>query len=532
MDVKTILVLTVASLDILLGLIVFLQDRRSSINRAYSFFALSVAIWGFGVGFFLLSHEQVYADFFARLLYFGGGLIPAAFYYFSLVFYSERPISFLLRFIIFLPSALFLVLYFFTDAIIAGSYTQGGVRGFQYGDFRHLFDLHLWVIFALAFKELLVKYKTAPRSDLKLHTLFIILGTYSVLAVAAVTNIFAPLLSVYGLIWVGPSATIIWISIVTFAVIRHQIFNLKIIATQLLIFILWTFLLIRTLLSINSAEVVVNGLLCAVVVLLGLFLIRSVKEEVRSRERTERMAKDLKKANIRLRELDRQKSEFVSIASHQLKSPLTVIQGYASMLSDGSFGKIPEKAREAATRITQSGHSMVDVVEDFLDITRIEQGRMHYDLVRTEIGDIMRGVLDEMQQTFRDAGLALHSSLPASPVFVMGDAGKLRQVIVNLLDNAIKYTKGGVVDVGLAIAGEQAVISVRDTGIGIPKEFIPELFGKFSRAENGVKMHANGAGIGLFIVKEIVKAHGGRIWAESEGEGKGSTFFVELPSIT
>ena len=101
MDPKTILVLTIASLDILLGLVVFLQDRRSSINRAYSFFAMSVSMWGFGVGFFLMSNQQEYANFLARLLYFGGGLIPAAFYYFSLVFYSERPISFLLRFIIF-----------------------------------------------------------------------------------------------------------------------------------------------------------------------------------------------------------------------------------------------------------------------------------------------------------------------------------------------------------------------------------------------------------------------------------------------
>ena len=381
----------------------------------------------------------------------------------------------------------------------------------------------------LALKELIIKFKSTPKSQLRSHTLFIIFGTYSVLTVAAVTNIIAPIFSVFSLIWIGPSATIIWIAIVTFAVIKHQLFNMRIIATQLFIFVLWVFLLIRALLSVGKSEAIINGILFAIVITLGVFLIRSVIKEVETREKVEKLASDLKMANTRLQELDRQKSEFVSIASHQLKAPLTAIKGYASMLLDGSFGELSGVVRDVANRIFKSSQGMVNVVEDFLNITRIEQGRMGYDIGKTDLAIIVRDVLSELQSTISASGLDLEMNIPNTPVMVLADGGKIKQVVLNLIDNALKYTPKGSVHVALLRKEGKAIFSVRDSGIGISQSFAMRMFGKFNRAENGMRLHANGSGIGLYLAKEILKAHKGRIWAESEGEGKGSTFFVELP---
>jgi signal transduction histidine kinase len=241
---------------------------------------------------------------------------------------------------------------------------------------------------------------------------------------------------------------------------------------------------------------------------------------------------ELSRANTRLRELDNLKSEFLSFAAHQLRSPLTAIRGYASMILEGSYGKPTKRIKQSTEKIFLASTSLVKVVEDFLNITRIEQGRMKFTFKPMDLKACIEEIVNEQMPVAEKAGLALnlHTESGAS-YFMSGDGEKLKQVVSNLIDNAIKYTQKGGITMSLEKDEKEHKmrLSVADTGLGISPEILPELFTKFKRSEGASRVNIRGTGLGLYIAKEIVKAHHGQIWAKSDGEGNGSTFVVELP---
>ena len=389
----------------------------------------------------------------------------------------------------------------------------------------------------MSYKNIYNTYFSTSDKVERVQLKFVLWGTSVSYIFGMFFNLFLPAIGVYEYIWLGPSFTLVMIFSIGYAIIKHHLFNKKIILAETLVFSLWFIILIRTITSNTLRDQLINGLLLFVVVLLGIFLIKRVIKEVETREKIEGLADNLKKANVRLRELDKQKSEFVSIASHQLRTPLTAIKGYASMLLEGSFDKVPKENKEPLRRIYQSSQNLVNIVSDFLSVTRIEQGRTVYKLEKVNIKKLLQDTIEELRPTIDIPGLSLtmdfSKELKDADYMTNVDKGKLREVFINLIDNAIKYTPKGSIKI-TATANKKkktVIISIADTGIGIPKKFSKNLFGKFNRAENGKKIQANGSGIGLYIAREIVEAHKGRIWAESEGEGKGTVFFVELPGV-
>lgn len=274
-----------------------------------------------------------------------------------------------------------------------------------------------------------------------------------------------------------------------------------------------------------------------VVALLAFLLIRGVKREVQQRERIEKLVEDLEKANTRLKELDKLKTEFVSIASHQLRSPLAAVKGYASMLLENSFGELSVGAREAVGRIFSSSSFMARSVDDFLNVSRIELGRMKYDLSIFDLCSIIDLVLDEQKPFAEDKNIKLEHKRDkkTKTCQIFADMGKVKQVLTNLVDNAIKYTpKGGTISITFTrnIEAHTVTVAVADTGMGMSKETIKRLFKKFSRADNANKVNVIGTGLGLYVAHNLITAQGGKIWAESDGEGKGSTFYIELPDAS
>jgi len=237
----------------------------------------------------------------------------------------------------------------------------------------------------------------------------------------------------------------------------------------------------------------------------------------------------LANANDRLKELDQLKSEFLSIASHQLRAPLTAIRGYASLVLQGDYGAPPETLKEPLSRIAESARVMASSIEDYLNISRIEQGRLKYEMAPVALGDLAKRVSDELRPVAAQRGLELNFTAPAEEVTASADVGKIKQVISNLVDNAIKYTEKGSITVSVEKKEAMARITVSDTGVGIPKEEIGNLFSKFTRARDANKVNTTGTGLGLYVAKQLVEGHKGKIWIESEGAGKGTRFIVELP---
>lgn len=239
----------------------------------------------------------------------------------------------------------------------------------------------------------------------------------------------------------------------------------------------------------------------------------------------------LAESNARLKELDRQKTEFVSIASHQLRSPLTAMTGYASLLLDGDLGELSADSRDAVLKIFESGKSMAVAIDDFLNVTRIEQGRLEYNYSEFPLHSVVKQAIAEMAIIAERKNIRLGFESDAHAVTLYADEGKIKQVITNLIDNAIKYTPSGSVAVSIEHneGAHTIAVHIEDTGIGLSEEDIHKLFGKFSRAENANHVSVRGTGLGLFIAREMARAHGGDILVNSEGRGKGSTFTLTLP---
>ena len=231
----------------------------------------------------------------------------------------------------------------------------------------------------------------------------------------------------------------------------------------------------------------------------------------------------------RLKELDRMKSEFISMVSHELRTPLASIMGYTEMLLTEEPGPLTPTQKEFLEISYQSSERLLHIVEELLDVSRIETGRIKLKLERLRMEELVADIVEAMRPAAESKGLSLSLEVRGPIPPLEGDRARLEQVMNNLLSNAIKFTpEGGEVWVRLTREDNQIEVAVADTGIGIAPEEMPRLFGKFFRASSAVERSIRGTGLGLFITKSIVELHGGKIWAESE-LGKGSTFHFTLP---
>ena len=210
----------------------------------------------------------------------------------------------------------------------------------------------------------------------------------------------------------------------------------------------------------------------------------------------------------------------MSIASHQLRTPLSIIKGYVSYL----LGEEKDKEKKNFLKnVYDANERLIHLVNDLLDISRLEAGRLELNLEKVDLKKLLEEIKNEMQPLAQKKKLQFLLKLPQKEVFLKTDKEKLKEVIFNLVDNAIKYTKKGKVILSLKKKKEKVEIEVQDTGIGISKEELPYIFDTFQRGKQAQKFHPYGSGIGLFVVKELTSALGGKIEVESE-PGKGSTF--------
>ncbi len=251
---------------------------------------------------------------------------------------------------------------------------------------------------------------------------------------------------------------------------------------------------------------------------------------IKLEKEVEKATRDLRQANEQLKKLDAAKSDFISIASHQLRTPLTVIKGYISMMLEGSFGKLTTNEKESLIKVFESNERLINLVENLLNISRIESGRLLFDFKPVQLEKMVASVIDELSAYAKRKNLYLDfKKLSESLPKVKIDQEKIRQVIMNLVDNAIKYTKRGGVTIELKEADKNIRCCISDTGLGITKEDLPNLFKKFSRGQGTILVHTEGIGLGLYVADMMIRAHHGKIWAESMGKGLGSKFYFEIP---
>ena len=233
--------------------------------------------------------------------------------------------------------------------------------------------------------------------------------------------------------------------------------------------------------------------------------------------------------NNNLKNIDDAKSEFLSIASHQLRTPLTITKGYVSMMNEGNFGKVPKIIKDNLVKVYQANERLLNLVENLLDISRIEAGRLQFEIAPVDLVEIVEPMLEDFEAKANDKKIKLGFYPEPHLPECLGDAQKIKEVISNLLDNSIKYTSKGEIMVNIHLESRSLVFSCQDTGMGIEPEDLPRLFNKFVRGKGMVTAHTEGTGLGLYFARVVIENMGGRIWAESPGKGRGSKFSFSLP---
>jgi len=232
----------------------------------------------------------------------------------------------------------------------------------------------------------------------------------------------------------------------------------------------------------------------------------------------------------REKSIERMKTEFVSIAAHQLRTPLSAIKWALSLLLEGDVGELSVEQKSFIEKSYVSNERMIVLINDLLDVARIEEGRYVYKLVPAKLENLAQAAQNACKELAAKRNIKLEYQKPASPLpEIMIDAEKITITIQNLVENAIKYTPpGGQVTISVKHDINKVELSVKDTGVGVSPQQKDRLFTKFFRAANVMRMETDGTGLGLFIAKNIIEAHGGKIWCQSE-ENKGSTFSFSLP---
>lgn len=246
-------------------------------------------------------------------------------------------------------------------------------------------------------------------------------------------------------------------------------------------------------------------------------------------QRIDEATKELRASNAELQRLDEAKDEFISMASHQLRTPLTSVKGYISMVIEGDVGKISPNQKQLLSEAFTSSERMVHLINDFLNVSRLQTGKFMLDRRSIDLARVVEQELDSLKTTAQSHSMKLRYRKPTRFPVLYLDEGKIRQVIMNFVDNAIYYSReDSTIVVGLVIQDGDVIFTVKDTGIGVPVAEQKHLFGKFFRATNARTQRPDGTGVGLFLAKKVIVAHGGRMVFDSV-EGEGSTFGFRLP---
>ena len=508
--------------------IVMLVRASSKLHYIWGIFCLTVLLWGIGAYRIGIATDQANAVYWWKFAYIGVIFIPIMFAHFVYVFLNRRINLVILP--LYALGVFYLYSNLFGNNFINSAHLMFGKIYFLtptplYNSFFALFLFLVIYSHIILFKE----YKIAQGLR-KQQIQYFFVGSF--LGFFGGSFSFLPEYQIN--IYPFMNLTVSFYPIIMgIAILRYKLMNINIITTQLLIASLWVFISVRALISeFGSNEQLINILLLFITVIVGILLYKSVLREIESREEIERLARDLERTNIELKRLDEAKSEFISIASHQLRTPLSIIKGYISMIREGSYGKVSPEIGTTMNKVYLSNERLIKLVNDLLDLSRMESGRMKYEFAEMDLRALVDSIVDEFQLPAKDKGIRILwipsrvGSLPK----IFGDAWKLRQVIFNLIDNSLKYTNAGDIEIKLEKEDDSLKLSVKDSGIGMSRETAVSVFHKFVRGgKDASRANAGGTGLGLYIAKRIVDDHKGEIWAESKGEGKGSTFFVTLP---
>lgn len=514
---------------LLIGTLVIHKGEKSLTNISLFIITILFSLWCLFDLILWATNDPSYVMFFWSLQVFIEPLIYALSLYFAYTFVSKQDLAFkwkgILGFFV-LPLFIFLPSNYILQGV--NLYDCTAIEGFIALYYTYIFEI-LCILTILG--VLIYFYRKATEVKRKNEIKYFGIGIILFLMAFSWGNIIGSFTDNWTLAQIGLIGMPIFFGFLAYLAVEFKTFNIKVLGVQVLVFALGFLVLSMSFVRrIENIKIIILFTLVFVVVI-GYQLIKSVKKEVKQREQLEILSEQLLSANEKLKELDKLKTEFISLATHQIRSPLTAIKGYASMVLDGSYGELSPKVKEAIDIIMQSSANLAVTIEDFLNVSKIESGGMQYEKVNFDLGEMANSMTKGIAVNAEKKGLKIsYKDDNKGPYMINGDQEKLRQVVLNFIDNAIKYTKQGSIEVSVIRVGNKINFAVKDTGMGVTSDVKNKLFHKFSRGD-GQRMNTTGSGLGLYLAKEIAKAHNGDVGVESEGPQKGSTFYLHLDAV-
>ncbi len=508
----------------LLAVWVLLANRKEKLNQVFFIMTILLVLWVIFAFLGSFTKEPQKALIWYRLNWGIVALFFIAAYFFSIYFPKKITENRLLtKFVIILCSLLFLISVF-SNLIIEGVAEQEWGMEIIFGKGKLLYYIPIFFLTFLILYNLFKEYFTLTKQE-RLKVQYVLIGILIFALANLIFNVgFTVLRGSVKFQQLGDYSVIFPLIFTAYAIVKKELFGIKVVLTALLVGLIAILIFVDTFFLTNKFGFqIIKGTLLVLFLFFGYSLIKSTLKEIKLRE-------DLEKAYQELKKLDVAKSEFISMASHQLRTPLTAIKGYISMIIEETYGEIPEKVKEKLQNVFISNERLIKIVNTLLDISKIELGKLELKKEPIQIEDIVQSCYEELKIIAQEKGLTFIFEKPQPPLpKVNVDPIKIRQVFLNLIDNAIKYTFKGEVRINLLKKGASILFSVKDSGAGLTKKEEEEIFQSFTRGSAGLNYFIEGAGLGLSIAKKIVELHKGKIWVESEGENKGSTFFVEIP---
>lgn len=360
--------------------------------------------------------------------------------------------------------------------------------------------------------------------------------------IASIENLFNGSVDVFKIEQYGYFGMSVFMGFLAYLIVKYKAFNIKLLTAQALVVAIIILIASQFAFIQKPINRVLTGITLAIVSIFGWWLVRSVRMVDEQKEQLEVVNKELER-------LDKTKNEFINIASHQLRTPITVIRGVVSMIQQGDMDKLPAEARaKFYDGAMIKCNKLEEIINDILNATSLANNK--FNVMDKKPEDIeVKKFFEDMVDSFkvetmeRNINLSVGSLDESVPV-IQGQRKYIEEAFTNLITNAIKYTPSSKatseirntrddsseakITISNKREGDFVIFSVKDNGIGIPAEEIPHLFQKFFRAKNATAMYVDGTGLGLFIIKEVAQGHGGDVWVESE-VGKGTEFFVKLP---
>ncbi|MSR87755.1 MAG: hypothetical protein EXS69_01130 [Candidatus Zambryskibacteria bacterium] len=440
-------------------------------------------------------------------------------FYFLYVFIKKRDVGFFVK-LLFIALLLPIIIPAFTSFNLA-FFDVGGCNaaenplmlGYSYLLTTVIF---LWMVI-FSFNEY---YKTAienkKRVALASLGVLLFLISFSVATyVPSVLGIFESKVDTFAAEMYGFFGMTIFMGFLSYLIVRYKAFNIKVLAAQALVLTLVALIASEFFFVENYTNIILVGITLVLIVVFGFLLVRSIKREVSLREQ--------------LQSANEGQANLLHIINHQIKGYLTK----ARLVFDDLLNDQNHNLSGSAKPMIQQGFDSVTegvrFVQDFLNASNIERGTFTYNMVLVDFKKLVVEVTDKQRDVAKEKGLALGLKVESGDYNMTGDITQLEQAVRNLIDNSVKYTPQGSINVQLTSNDKTALLTVQDTGVGISDDLKPRLFTKGGRGKDSQKINVNSTGFGLAFVKGVVEAHKGRVWAESAGPGKGSTFYMELP---